>query len=116
LNGRLFPPLTLPPLDWWADDDRDLFLDFIEDLDTAMVDKKIMKVASGLVEEDIARPLCLASSGIIGRTCRIVETAAINVVRDGRHAITRNDLALAVNSWAIAHSFIDYNPFVEIEA
>jgi hypothetical protein len=57
-----------------------------------MVDKQIMKVASSLVKRTSLAPFASQNSVIIGRTCRIVETAAINVVREGRHAVTRNDL------------------------
>lgn len=111
LSGRLDAPVTMEPLDWLVEEDRDIFTDFLRDLDEAMVERDILKRSSGLAERDLAQILCEAANGNIRQICRIVRTAMAAVVRRQDLAITRADLETAVDEWSIPNHHLNYNPF-----
>lgn len=111
LGGRLDAPVTMEPLDWLVEEDRDIFTDFLRDLDEAMVEVRILERPSGLAERDLAQILCEAANGNIRQICRIVRTAMSAVVRRQDLAITRADLETAVDEWSIPNLHLNYNPF-----
>ncbi|MEJ7777023.1 MAG: AAA family ATPase [Sphingomicrobium sp.] len=111
LDERLDAPVTMEPLDFLIDEDKEIFSDLVRDFDEAMVDKKILRRPSQLAKGDTPRLLAEASNGILRQLARIIETAMISVVRRDGDAITRDDLADAVADWSIAKGLIDYNPF-----
>lgn len=111
LSGRLDAPVTMEPLDWLVEEDRELFTDFLDGLDTGMVERGILRTASGLAEIDVARLLCEASNGNIRQLSRIVRTAMVSVVRRGDAAIILQDLEDAVDEWSIPNHHLTYNPF-----
>jgi SpoVK/Ycf46/Vps4 family AAA+-type ATPase len=110
LSGRLDAPVTMEPLDWLVEEDRDIFTDFLRDLDEAMVERQILERSSGLAERDLAQILCEAANGNIRQICRIVRTA-MAVVRRQDLAITRADFETAVDEWSIPNHHLNYNPF-----
>lgn len=111
LSGRLDAPVTMEPLDWLVEEDREIFTDFLRDLDEAMVERGILKRSSGLAERDLAQILCEAANGNIRQICRIVRTAMAAVVRRQDLAITRADLETAVDEWSIPNHHLNHNPF-----
>lgn len=114
LCNRLDVPVTMTDLQWCDDEDRALFTDFVDRYDSALVEAGVVPLRSGLADDE--RQLQLlheASNGLIGQFCRIVETAAITVVRNRQSCITREDLVDAVDDWSIANRRISYNPFKE---
>lgn len=111
LAGRLDAPVTMNPLDWLVEEDRDLFTDFLAGLDDEIVERGVLRVSSGLAEPGLARLLCEASNGNIRQISHIVETAMAAVVRRGDDAISRDDLSVAVDEWSIPNQCISYNPF-----
>jgi hypothetical protein len=111
LAGRLDAPVTMDPLDWLVEEDRELFLGFVGGLDRELVDRGILRLSSGFAEEPLARLLCEASNGNLRQLCRVIETALAAVVRRDDLAIGSEDLADAVDDWSIANHCIAYNPF-----
>lgn len=111
LSGRLDAPVTMEPLDWLIEEDRDIFTAFVGGLDEAMVAQGILERSSGLAEPDLTQILCEAANGNIRQICRIVRTAMVSVVRRQDLAITRSDLETAVDEWSIPNHHLDYNPF-----
>lgn len=111
LGSRLDAPVTMEPLDWLIEEDRELFTGFLRGLDDEMVARGILRATSGLSEPELARTLCEASNGNIRQISRIVRTAMMAVVRRDHDAIDRLDLEDAVDDWAIPNGCIDYNPF-----
>ena len=112
LSNRLDVPVTMTSLQWADDEDRQLFTDFVDRYDDALVNMGVMSLRSELAgDEQQLQLLHESSNGLIGQFCRIVETAAISVVRNRHSCISREDLADAVDDWSIANRRIDYNPF-----
>ncbi|WP_426266028.1 TniB family NTP-binding protein [Sphingomonas sp. LHG3443-2] len=113
LAGRLDAPVTMDPLDWLVEEDRDLFESFVSGLDDQLVELRILRTSSGFAIPKTAQTLCEASNGNIRQLCRIIETALAAVVRRDDPAIGIDDLADAVEDWSIANHCISYNPFRE---
>lgn len=114
LANRLDVPVSMNPLVWADPEDREIFSRFVERYDQALVTHGILATRSGLSDDRADLQLLHeASSGLIGHFCRIIETAAISVVRNQHHAISREDLADAVDDWAVANRRIGYNPYRE---
>lgn len=112
LSNRLDVPVTMGQLDWKDSDDRSLFCDFVDRYDHALVSAGVTKALSGLAtDEDQLRLLHESANGLIGQFCRIIETAAIAIVRAGEGSISWDDVSDAVDDWSIANRRIDYNPF-----
>lgn len=111
LSGRLDAPVSMEPLDWLIEEDREIFTDFLQGLDDGMVERQILRLPSGLAAPELARTLCEAANGNLRQICRIVRTAMVGVVRRQDATIARADLETAVDEWSIPNHHIDYNPF-----
>ena len=111
LRERLDDSADLRPMDWHLEGDRSLFIDFVTDVDRAMVELGIVACVAGLGEKTLARPLWQASEGRLRRVIKIVRHAMSSALRDGRQHINRDDLADAVDDYAIANGFCAHNPF-----
>lgn len=116
LGNRLDSPVQMGRLLWADDDHRKLFTDFADAFDQALVDKKVIVAKAGFASDEFAQLLLESSSGMIGQFCRIVETAVMAISRRGHDGITRDDLELAVEEWAIGNERIGYNPFAQTSA
>ena len=112
LQNRMDAPIQLPELLWHDEGDRKLFTDFSDGFDRALVAAGVTDCMSGLALADTAERMLEASRGRIGLFCRIVENAAMQVARDGRSVIDVDDLACAVDEWAIGNGHVDRNPFL----
>jgi len=112
LSNRLNVPVTMGQLLWSDSDDRSLFSDFVDRYDHALVAAGVLKATTGLADDDDnLRLLHESANGLIGQFCRIIDTAAISVVRRGEGSISWDDISEAVDDWSIANQRIDYNPF-----
>jgi len=111
LDERLDAPVTLNPLDLLLEEDLEIFTVLVRGFDERMVADGILRRKSGLDDKTTVRLLGEASSGILRRLARIIETAMIAVVRRNGAAIEPADLADAVDAWAIPKGHIAYNPF-----
>lgn len=111
LRERLDDSADLRPMNWHLEGDRALFIDFAADLDRAMVDLGIVACEAGLGEKAFAKPLWEASDGRLRRIIKIVRQAMTSALRDGRDHIDRDDLAYAVDDYAITNGFCERNPF-----
>ncbi|MGI4878591.1 MAG: TniB family NTP-binding protein [Janthinobacterium lividum] len=109
LSGRMISPCRLGPLDWFDDDDRDLWIGFLDALDARMVDDRVVAATAGLADEGLAEALWKVCEGVIGQLMRVTLVAVRQVARDGRGAIDRRDLADAVNQWSLGHGFTKIN-------
>jgi hypothetical protein len=116
LGNRLDSPVQMGRLLWADDRHKKLFTEFADAFDQALVDKGVIVAKAGLGSEDFAELLLESSSGMIGQFCRIVETAVMAISRQGHTGITRDDLELAVDEWAIGNDRIGYNPFSQVKA
>lgn len=111
LSSRLLPPCDLHPLDLKSPRDRNLFAGYVTLLDEAIVANKILPSLSGLNDAEILECLFLMSDGVFGRVSRLLPTVVKQVLLRGGARIEREDLASAVDSWAIANNICRTNPF-----
>lgn len=108
---RLEGEIDLSPMEWSEPDDRDLFVQFVEDVDGALVSHGLLPERSNLAKVDTAMRLCEASAGRLRPLMGIIGGAmALTLRRDGR-AIDNEDLQEAVRAYAMRTGFIDRNPF-----
>lgn len=112
LRERLDDSADLRPMSWQSKGDRGLFIDFAADLDRMMVEAGVVACEAGLGDEAFAKPLWEASSGRLRRIIKIVRQAMTSALRDGRRNIDRDDLACAVDDYAIANGFCEHNSFL----
>ncbi|MCJ2183320.1 TniB family NTP-binding protein [Novosphingobium sp. 1949] len=113
LMERLDDEIDLLPMRWKMKSERALFIDFVSELDTAMVKEGLMARLSGLASERVAEPLWKASEGRLRRIAKIVRHAMGAALHDGRESIHVDDLAEAVDAYCIRRQFCTYNPFKE---
>lgn len=113
LMERLEDDIDLSPLRWASKGDRELFIDFVSELDQAMVDQGLMACVAGLASERIAQPLWQASEGRLRRIAKIVRHAMGAALHEGRASIHFDDLKEAVDSYCITRGFCRHNPFTE---
>lgn len=114
LANRLDAPVTMPPLRYSDPYERDLFHKFASQYDDALVKAGVTQLRSGFADDENLQVLMESSGGLIGHFARIVETAALANVRRRLPAISRQDMADAVDEWAIANNRIGYNPYLSV--
>ncbi len=83
------------PLDW--DTHQKDWTGFLQGLDLAIVDLKILTLRSRLGSPELAQALCDACDGVIGYAHWVVQDALTNVLKRGGNSINRLDLAVSVN-------------------
>ncbi|QXQ06234.1 TniB family NTP-binding protein [Sphingosinicellaceae bacterium] len=109
LGNRLDTPVSIGRLMWGIHQAE--FTAFADAFDEALVDAGVITSKAGLGAPVIAQLLLESASGLIGQFSRIIETAVINITRDGHSGITRQDLSDAVQDWAVGNERLAYNPF-----
>lgn len=114
LAGRLMAPCRLDPLDWTVEDDRELWTDFLRALDLEMKRRRINSKLVGLDSVEVAETLNVVCEGVIGRVMRIMLTAIPLAAQDGRDSIDLEDVAVAVDRWAIEQGFANENPLWDL--
>lgn len=111
LAGRLLPPSDYRPLSKEHASDRELFAQFVHELDLATVRDGLVQRLAGLSHPWISGCLHELSGGVIGRISRIISVALEIVYRRNAECIEVYDLALAVDRWALQQGFTERNPF-----
>jgi hypothetical protein len=109
LGNRLDAPVSIGRLRWLTHSEQ--FMKFAGDFDAALQRSGVTSGPADLDDPEIAKLLLESARGLIGQFTRIIETAVINITRDGRTLITRQDLYNAVQDWCIGNERIGYNPF-----
>ncbi len=112
LSGRLIAPCDFKKLEVESKRDRDLLAGYVTLLDLALVEKGVMPELSRLNDEQVLGDLFAVSGGVIGRISRLVAVALEFALRRGANRLEVEDLALAVDRWAIPNAFCDTNPFL----
>lgn len=108
---RLEAEIDLSPLEWHEDEDKELFINFVRDLDDELATRKLLSAKSGLDDEDTAHKLCEASAGRLRPLMSIIREAMALALRRKGASITVDDLRQAVQAYALRTRFIDRNPF-----
>lgn len=110
LSVRSMAPCTLGALDWSDDEDRALWIAFLEALDKEMLRLNIISEETGLGDEELALALCIACGGVIGQVMKVVLHALRGAIHDHRDFIAIEDLAVAVDDWSVQLGLTDTNP------
>lgn len=110
LRNRMRVPLQLPPLDYANPDDTGYASVFLDRLDQHMVDTGIMHARSNLGAGQIPSALCMASEGALGTACNIVREALQIALSRNARKISAEDIAEAIDCWAIPQGFCKSNP------
>lgn len=114
--SRLGKPLSLKPLDVRnSPRERALFLSFCDRLDRSMVDAGIVTKLAGLAQPGIRTQLSVASSGHVGRVCRLVCEATQHALWRGAPTVEQHDLSVATREYAMKLNWIIHDPFSAAE-
>lgn len=113
LASRLGSPLELSPLDPKLNGQAKLFKAFCINLDNALFASGATRQLSGFGQSEILGALLKASSGHVGRVCRVVEAALEHAARRDADYIETYDLSFAVRTFAIPQEYVFSDPFAE---
>jgi hypothetical protein len=111
LTARLGAPLELTPTDVSEAAEARMFKTFCKQLDEAIANSGVVARAAGFEHKEILGALLTASSGHIGRVCRIVGAALEHAARRDAEFIETYDLAYAVDHLAVPARWTARNPF-----
>lgn len=111
LAGRLSAPSSLAPLDWYDDDDKEIWVRLLTSLDTQLVAQNTCTSEFGFADEKVAQDLIEACNGTIGQLMGMVRTAVREMARDGRKNLSEGDIVFAIDAWCVGYGFITHNPF-----
>lgn len=112
LLRRLHGEADLSPMNWHSAGDRELFVNFVGDLDVAMVERGIVDCKADLASEDIAFGLWKASNGHLREITGVIRSALENAIRGGRRAIHQSDFAYAFTAYPGSSALNVQNPFL----
>lgn len=107
--SRTYDTVSLRAMRWGETADEEIWADLCTDLDAAMKEAEVVDEIANLHE--FAEPLCRAALGRIGLLKKIVQTALRLALRRQALRIDREDLATAVDVWAIRNRYLKTNPF-----
>lgn len=116
LSGRLIAPCDFRRLDIESERDRGLLAGYATLLDRALVERGVLREPSGLNDPWILGCLFAVSDGVIGRVSRLVAVALEFALARNAERLEVEDLALAVDRWAIPNAFCRTNPFLREQA
>lgn len=111
LAGRLSAPSSLAPLNWYDDDEKEIWVRLLTSLDTQFVAQGTCSTNFGFNDEDIARDLIEACNGTIGQLMGMVRTAVREMARDSRRTLSEGDIVFAIDAWCVGYGFTTHNPF-----
>lgn len=111
LAGRLSAPSSLAPLNWYDDDDKEIWVRLLTSLDTQLVAQGTCSGQFGFADEEIAHDLVEACNGTIGQLMGMVRTAVREMAREGRRTLSKGDIVFAIDAWCVGYGFITHNPF-----
>lgn len=111
IRDRLEGEIDMRPLDWFDPGDRELFVQFLDDLDGELVSNALLDERSDLAREDVAPRLCAASGGRLRPLMRTLRSAMVLAVARHAPAITFEDLRDATDAYAVRLKIVTENPF-----
>ncbi|MEO1968472.1 MAG: TniB family NTP-binding protein [Sphingomonadaceae bacterium] len=111
LSARLGAPLELSPTNVRANQDAKMFKAFCIDLDRAITASGVVERLSNLGCDEVLRGLLIASSGHIGRVCRLVGAALEHAARRHAEFVEIYDLSFAIDNLALPSKWVSHNPF-----
>ena len=115
LKDRLKSPVVMKALDWWdvqPGGERDILLDFLDEMDGAMVARGLIATKAGLNGRTTADMLWQVCRGRLRPLCQLLEEAVylLHLANDDL-ILDHKILAQAVENYAIENEHIAYNPF-----
>jgi hypothetical protein len=114
LRNRCQANLSLAPLSWKSDDDKELWSAFLSGMDEQIAKEKILRSHSNLAAPELAEALCTACSGIIGELRLVLEDAVAAVLRRNGRRIEPEDLHAAVQARYVSDGDLEANPLDEL--
>ena len=111
IRDRLEGEIDLRPLDWCDAEDRELFVQFVSDLDDELVSTRLLPERSGLATKNVASRLCAASGGRLRPLMRIIRGAIVIALSRHASSIVVDDLRDATDAYAVRLRLVDRNPF-----
>jgi AAA domain len=111
LASRLGTPLELSAVDTAQNKQLADFATFCVDLDEALVTAACTRRQSGFGDPLILDALLRASGGMLGRVCRIVESALEYASLRDADFVEAFDLSWAIDNFAIPQRYTSSNPF-----
>jgi hypothetical protein len=131
LKDRMKSPVVMKALDWYDEEERESFLDFLANMDEAMKAHGIVTKKAGLAdhvgaesnggkrsgrseaEKDTAKLLWEVCRGRLRPLCLLLEEAVRLIhYHNGSLVLTHEVLAQAVENHSIENEIISYNPFL----
>lgn len=109
LRNRSRPQLSLTPLEPRGDD-LALWCAFLAGMDEQIVAERILPSHSNLAAPDLAKALCVASSGLIGEFRLVLEDAVTAVLERNGRRIDIEDLHRAVETRYVLDGDLAANP------
>ncbi|WP_162235914.1 MULTISPECIES: ATP-binding protein [unclassified Sphingomonas] len=110
LKNRCLPQVVLQPFVHTDAGSREVWTQFLHQIDLELVGRGVMKELSGLGEPTLAKDLCEASNGLIGEFHNIVLAALEATLLAGERFIGHARLMAAIDAWCIQDGTIDHNP------
>jgi hypothetical protein len=111
LAGRLAAPSSLAPLDWYEDEDREIWIRLMNSLDRQLVAQGTTDARFGFDDPNFAERLIEACNGTIGQLMGMTRTAVREMSRAGRRVLSEDDVMFAIDAWLVGYGFINHNPF-----
>lgn len=111
LSARLGAPLELTPTDLSTAAEAEMFKKFCIDLDEAIAATGVVRQLSNFGAKEVLQGLLAASSGHVGRVCRLVGAALEHAARRDADYIEVYDLSHAVENLAIPSRWTARNQF-----
>ena len=111
LRDRLKSPVILKTLDFLIPAEKEFFIDFLRQMDAALVAEGILGELANLEEERTAAMLWEVCRGRLRPLCQLLEAAVTAVHRRGEAKLTSSDLLDAVEEHSIPNEVIFHNPF-----
>lgn len=111
LAGRLSAPSSLAPLNWYDDDEQEIWVNLLSSLDAQLVAQGTCVRPFGFDDIVVAEQLIEACNGTIGQLMGMVRTAVREMARDERRYLTEADVVFAIDAWCVGYGFTSHNPF-----
>ena len=110
LKNRCLPQVVLQPFVHTDPASRDVWTQFLRQIDLELVRRGILKELSGLGDPILAQDLCEASNGLIGEFHNIMLAALEATLLAGERFISHERLMAAIDAWCIQDGTIGHNP------
>lgn len=110
LKNRCLPQVVLQPFVHTDPASRDVWTQFLRQIDLELVRRGILKELSGLGDPILAQDLCEASNGLIGEFHNIMLAALEATLLAGERFVSHDRLMAAIDAWCIQDGTIGHNP------